>query len=237
MQDPLPQKIVDLSELRGRMTVFRDRDHAGTILVDMLRGLPSSDALVMAIPAGGVPVARVLANHLGLPMDVTVVSKITLPWNREAGYGAVAFDGTVRLNKELVVRIGLSDEEIRVGIDETSSKVARRVRELRGDLSFPDISARPVLLVDDGLASGFTMRVAVEALRKAGGNRIVVAVPTGHQQSVEGMADKVEIIYCANVRGGRSFAVADAFEQWTDVGEEEVLAILSSSRRNNRSTS
>jgi predicted phosphoribosyltransferase len=82
--------------------------------------------------------------------------------------------------------------------------------------------------VDDGLASGFTMRVAVEALRKLGANRIVVTVPTGHQRSVERIAYKVEIIYCANVRSGRSFAVADAYEQWTDVSEGEVHAILAS---------
>ena len=218
--------LVDLPELRNRVAVFRDRAHAGEILATMLERHADSDALVMAIPAGGVPVATVLSEQLNLPLDIAVVSKITLPWNTEAGYGAVAYDGTVALNQKLVARAGLTEEEIREGLNKTSSKVARRVEKLRGDRALPDISARPVIVVDDGLASGFTMRVAVEALRKAGGRRIIVAVPTAHHRSIVGMAAEVETICCANVRGGWSFAVADAYENWTDVDEEEVGALL-----------
>ena len=229
MEKPPPSQVVDLPELRDRLGVFRDRAHAGKILAEMLKGHAVGDALVMAIPAGGVPVASVLAEQLNLQLDVAVVNKITLPWNTEAGYGAVAFDGTVRLNNELAARVGLTDEEVRAGIEKTSNKVARRLRDLRGNRAFPDISAHPVIVVDDGLASGFTMCVAVEAFRKAGGSHIVVAVPTGHQRSVERAATQVEIVYCANVRGGWSFAVADAYEQWVDVEEEEVLAILANS--------
>jgi predicted phosphoribosyltransferase len=217
MTPHLPERVIDLPELRDRNGVFRDRVHAGKILASMLEKHAKSEALVLAIPAGGVPVAAVLSEQLSLAMDVAVVSKITLPWNTEAGYGAVAFDGTVRLNNDLVARIGLSEEEIREGIEKTSSKVARRVKKLRGEYDLPDISVHPVLLVDDGLASGFTMRVAVEAIKKAGGSHIIIAVPTGYQRSVERMATEVESIYCANVRGGRSFAVADAYERWTDV--------------------
>ena len=226
MKRPLYNNVLDLPELRDRIRIFRDRAHAGKILANMLKGHAESDALVMAIPAGGVPVASVLAAQLSLPLDVAVVSKITLPWNTEAGYGAVAFDGTVRLNNPLVARFGLTEEQIREGIDQTSSKVARRVRKLRGAKDLPDISTYPLILVDDGLASGFTMRVAVEALKKAGGRRIIVAVPTGHQSSVDRMATEVEVIYCANVRGGWSFAVADAYEHWKDVEEKELSALL-----------
>ena len=218
--------LVDLPELRNRVAVFRDRAHAGEILATMLERHADSDALVMAIPAGGVPVATVLSEQLNLPLDVAVVSKITLPWNTEAGYGAVAFDGTVALNQKLVARAGLTEKEIREGLNKTSSKVARREEALRGDRAFPDISARPVIVVDDGLASGFTMRVAVEALRKGGGRCIIVAVPTGHHRSITEMAAEVETICCANVRGGWSFAVADAYEDWKDVDEEEVGALL-----------
>ncbi len=218
--------VVELPEFRDQMSVFRDRAHAGMILAEMLEGQAKSDAIVMAIPAGGVPVAKVVAGQRNLTMDVAVVSKITLPWNTEAGYGAVAFDGTVRLNNDLVARIGLTEEEITNGIDKTSSKVARRVRKLRGDQALPNLSRREVIVVDDGLASGFTMRMAVEALRKADASRIVVAVPTGHYHSVNRIASEVEILYCANIRSGWSFAVADAYERWTDVDEEEVATLL-----------
>jgi predicted phosphoribosyltransferase len=224
----LPQNVVDLPELRERERSFRDRAHAGKILADMLKEATEIDTLVMAIPAGGVPVASALSEQLNLPMDVAVVSKITLPWTTEAGYGAVAFDGTLRLNREMVRRVRLTDAEIRAGIEKTSKKVTQRVRDLRGYPALPDISTCPVILVDDGLASGFTMSVAVEALRKAGGSRIIVAVPTGHQRSVEWLATEVETLYCANVRGGWSFAVAAAYEQWADVDEDEVRAICCS---------
>ena len=102
MRTFLPTNVVDLPDLRDQLGVFLNRDHAGEILAGMLEVYSDSNAMVMAVPAGGVPVAKVLAEHLNLPLDIAVVSKITLPWNTEVGYGAVAFDGTVRLNNDLV---------------------------------------------------------------------------------------------------------------------------------------
>ncbi|MDY6954655.1 MAG: phosphoribosyltransferase family protein [Thermodesulfobacteriota bacterium] len=192
-------------------------------LAQMLTRFKETTAIVFAIPAGGVPVGAEMARQLGLPLDVAVVSKITLPWDTEAGYGALAFDGTLRLNDHLVARIGLRKEEIEEGIAKTRSKVQRRVSLLRGDHPLPSLSDRTVILVDDGLASGFTMLVAVEALYKASPSQVVVAVPTGHGRSVERVAAKVDRIYCANVRTGLRFAVAEAYTYWSDVTEEEVL--------------
>jgi putative phosphoribosyl transferase len=226
MKHQLPKNVVDLPELRDKVGTFQDRAHAGEILASMLEAYEKSDAVVMAIPAGGVPVAKVLAEQLNLSLDIAVVSKITLPWNTEVGYGAVAFDGTVRLNNDLVARIGLTQEEIEQGIKQTSSKVAYRVSKLRGELALPNLSANELILVDDGLASGFTMQVAAAALRKASAGRIIVAVPTGHYHSVNRAASEVEKLYCANIRSGWSFAVADAYKRWVDVGEDEVAAIL-----------
>lgn len=214
--------VVDLAELRDRVRVFRDREHAGRVLAGMLEAFLGADALVLAVPAGGVPVAAVIAEALGLPLDVAVVSKITPPWNSELGYGAVAFDGTVRLNEELLRDIALSEREIQEGMERTLKKVSSRLQSLRGGRPLPDVSRKTLILVDDGLASGFTLRVAVEALRKGAGRRIVVAVPTGHREGIESLAAEVEAVYCANVRGGRRFAVADAYEFWSDVDDEEV---------------
>src|SRR3989344_8560714 len=103
-------KIFDLPEMRNRGQVFRDRTQAGDVLARMLGALRGTDALILAIPAGGVPVASGVANQLNLPLDLAVVSKITLPWSPESGYGAVAFDGAVRLNQELIAVLGLGPE-------------------------------------------------------------------------------------------------------------------------------
>lgn len=218
--------IVDLAELRDQVGVFRDRSHAGEILAGMLDSFGKTEAIVLAIPAGGVPVGKVIAEHLHLTLDVLVVSKITLPWNTEAGYGAVAFDGTVRLNEKLLPRLGLREQEIQQGIENTRRKVTSRVKRLRGESAFPDLSNQPVIVVDDGLASGFTLLVGVEALRKARAAQIIVAVPTGHWDSVQMVAHRVEAVYCANIRQGWSFAVASAYQRWSDVSDEEVVRVI-----------
>ena len=216
----------ELPELRDRTGVFRNRDHAGHTLAGLLAPFRDSAARVLAIPAGGVPVAAAIAGRLGFLLDVAVVSKITLPWDSECGYGAVAFDGTVRLNFDMIDRSRLANGEVVRGIEKTRHKVRRRTSALRGSAAPPELSKHPVILVDDGLASGFTMRAAVEAVRKAGARRIAVVVPTGHRRSVVDLAHEVDELFCANVRGGRSYAVADAYQQWRDVSESEAARLL-----------
>lgn len=218
--------VVELPELRDRTRVFRDRAQAGMVLAGLLDGFRSTNALILAIPAGGVPVAAPLAKLLNLPLDVAVVSKITLPWNSEAGYGAVAFDGTVSLNRSLLPRLGLSPREVDLGIARTRAKVRRRVEAFRGGRPLPCLVERPVVLVDDGLASGFTVRVAVAALEAAGAEDLAVAVPTAHREALEGLPTGIRRVYCANLRSGRSFAVASAYLHWHDVSEAEALAEL-----------
>ena len=119
MSQKTPHGIYDLEQYRENIRVFRDRVHAGDVLARMLDPYKKDVQMIMAIPAGGVPVGVVVAEKLDLQFDVAVVSKITLPWNTEAGYGAVAFDGTVRLNKALMARIGLSEAEVQTGIEKT----------------------------------------------------------------------------------------------------------------------
>jgi predicted phosphoribosyltransferase len=218
-------KIFDLPKLRNRLRVFQDRASAGKVLAGMLEEFLGSDAMVMGIPAGGMAVAVEIAREIHLPLDIAVVSKITLPWNSEAGYGAVAFDGTVMLNEEFLSRLNLSDQEIQTGIKKTEQKVARRMTMFRGNRPLPDFK-HPIILVDDGLASGFTLRVAIKALRRNGAKNLILAVPTAHSLSVRPMLEEVEAIYCPNLRSGLSFAVADAYERWSDLDEQEVIRIL-----------
>lgn len=206
--------------------MFRDRTHAGLELASLLEGGVTPETLVLAIPAGGVPVAVAMARPLGLELDLAIVSKITLPWNTESGYGAVAFDGSVLLNEAYLRELPLSKEDVEAGIARTRAKVERRARELRGDAPPLCVAGRDVLLVDDGLASGFTMRAAVAAARSLGAESVSLAVPTGHVRAIESLIDDVARLVCANVRGGYSFAVAEAYERWVDVSEDEVKALL-----------
>jgi predicted phosphoribosyltransferase len=219
--------MFELSELRDREGVFRDRTDAGVRLAEFIRAQErASRPIVLALPAGGVPVATPLAAILEGELDVAVASKITLPWNTEVGYGAVAFDGSVILNEALVRSVGLDRDEVARGIAATRAKVERRVRNLRVGRGPMAIEGETVIVVDDGIASGFTMRVVLAALRTFRPARLVVAAPTAPLRSARELEGSVDAVYIANVRTGASFAVASAYRHWYDVSEDEARAIL-----------
>lgn len=222
--------IIELPELRDRQEVFDDREDAGRILASMMESYRGSGALVLGIPGGGVAVAITIAQLLGLDLDVAVVNKITLPWNTEVGYGGVAYDGTMVLNEDVLRQMSLSERQIQDGIEQTQTKVSRRVRLLRGDMPAPAVEGRTVIIVDDGLATGSTLRVAVKAVRRGGAAKIVLAIPTGHEESVIRLGREVSRIYCPNIRTGWSYAVASAYRRWTNVEESEVAAQLAAYR-------
>jgi putative phosphoribosyl transferase len=164
----------------------------------------------------------VIAGRLGLDLDVAVVSKITPSWNTETGYGAVAFDGVAHVDERLAADLDIGAEERRAGIEAASRKVARRVASMRDGAPVPEVSGRRVILVDDGLASGTTMLAAIEALERLEVRANTVAVPTGHLEVARRVAARAEAVYCANLRSGPRFAVADAYERWRDVADDEI---------------
>lgn len=219
-------EVHELVELRDRAGVFRDRADAGERLARMLDGYRRKDALLLAIPAGGVPVAAEVAARWRRTLDVAVVSKILFPWTTEAGFGAVAFDGGEWIDERLAAHSGLSPSKIQEQISSARDKVRRRIRRFRGERPFPRLPGRIAIVIDDGLAAGSTMRAAIEALKRQGAERVVAAVPTGHERSVGVIAALAEEVFCANIRGGPRFAVADAYARWRDVDESEAAAIL-----------
>lgn len=213
-------------DLRNRSCVYRDRRHAAEVLAELLAACADADTLVLGIPAGGVPVAIAIAERLKLAFAVIPVSKILFPWTTESGFGAVAFDGTEWINDELVQRTRMDTAAVAAATAQARDKVRRRFRRYCGGRPFPQLADRSVILVDDGIAAGSTMRAAIGALRKQRCARIIVAVPTGHGSSLRALETQVEEMVCANVREGLQFAVADAYEHWSDVGEDELDAIL-----------
>jgi predicted phosphoribosyltransferase len=220
-------KIIEDPTYRDRMFVFRDRLHAGVLLAEKLRKYAGREnSILLAVPAGGVPVGCVVAEELGIPMEVIVVRKVQIPWNTEAGFGALTSDGETVLNEPLVRHIGLTREVIEESISKTRRIVQERVRKFRGDQPMPDLREKVVILVDDGLASGFTMMAAARSARRSQTEKTVVAVPTASLGAIRLLTPEVDEIVCLNIRSGQIFAVADAYKNWYDLTDDEVVKIL-----------
>ncbi len=219
-------KVVEDRRLRNRHGVFLDRAEAGRYLAGMLKPAVGGEGAVLAIPAGGVPVGVEVALALGLDFGLAVVRKVLIPWNREAGYGAVAWDGTVLINEKLRWMLGLPEEVVEEGVEEARRCVRERVERFLKILPQPRVEEREAILVDDGLASGYTMLAAVKALRKQRPRRVVVAVPTASGDAVELLEPHVDLLVVANLRYEPIYAVADAYKRWRDLDEEEVAEIL-----------
>lgn len=219
--------VVDEPAFRNRVHVFDDRGHAGALLADKLGAYREArGTYVLAIPAGGVPVAVVVSQRLGLPLDLAVTRKLHVPWNREAGFGAVSWDGGVFLNEALVASLGLTEAAVARCVAEEQRVVERRLRVFRGGRPFPELRGKRVIVVDDGLASGFSMLATVKAVAKRGVWEVVVAVPTAPVSAVELIQPHVDRVVCLNVRSGPFFAVASAYKVWSDVGDGEVMEVL-----------
>lgn len=219
-------KLVDDPTLRNRTYVFADRAAAGKRLAEMLRDYKGKAFRLFAIPAGGVPVAAEIARALAAPLDLIIVRKIQLPWTTEAGFGALDPDGAPLFNEMLLSRMPLTPEQIAEQVAKTEANLRERERVLRGGRPYPDLNGETVMVVDDGLASGYTMQAAVRFLRKKGAAELIVAVPTALDRTAQTLLPLVDLLVCPNLRSGLSFAVADAYENWYDVEQEEVLEVL-----------
>ena len=222
-------KIVEEPTYRERTLVFRDRLHAGRLLADQLREHADKENVVLlALPAGGVPVGYVVAKELAIAMDMMIVRKIQIPWNTEAGFGAITWDGETVLNKTLIRQLGLAKIEIDESISQTKKIIQERLRKFRKGKPMPDMKDKVVIIVDDGVASGFTMLAAARSARKRKPQKIIIAVPTASMGAIDLLAPEVDEIVCLNIRSGPVFAVADAYEKWYDISDEEVIKTLES---------
>ncbi|MFQ6095737.1 MAG: phosphoribosyltransferase, partial [Candidatus Bathyarchaeia archaeon] len=202
-------KIIEEPSYRERRFVFRDRLHAGKLLAEKLREQAGKDnVILLAVPAGGVPVGYVIVKELGVSMDIIIVRKVQIPWNTEAGFGALAWDGETVLNEPLVRILNLTEKVVEESIARTRRIVQERVRKFREDRPMPDLRDKVVILVDDGLASGFTMLAALRSVRKRTPEKIVVAVPTASLTAIDLVSAEADVIVCLNIRSGPIFAVA-----------------------------
>jgi predicted phosphoribosyltransferase len=217
--------------------VFRDRQDAGRRLADRLLDYKGRGAIVLAIPRGGVPVGFEIAESIEALLDVIVLRKIPIPWNPEAGFGAVTADGTVVLNDSMVRGLQLTDEQIRQAAEEVREEIVRRTRMYRkGSMEPSDVADRPVILVDDGLASGYTMLAAIKSLEKHKPSEVVVAVPVASSGAARLVRPRVDRFIALIVGERIPFAVADFYQYWSHLTDEEVLQYLEKAKAKEESS-
>ena len=215
---------------------FRDRHDAGQRLVHDLRHYARRpDVVVLALPRGGVPVGFEVASALAAPLDVFVVRKLGLPWHEELAMGAIASGGVHVLDRGLIRVAGVSDAELARVIASEEAELQRRERLYRGDRAFPDVRGKTVILVDDGLATGATMRVAVEALRLEGPARIVVAVPVAAPDTCGAFRVVADEVVCATTPEGFE-AVGQWYADFSQTTDEAVHELLERARRDGAMT-
>jgi Predicted phosphoribosyltransferases len=208
---------------------FIDRRDAGRVLALRLpeyRG--RDDVVVLALPRGGVPVAYEVASALGVPMDVFLVRKLGTPGHRELAMGAIASGGVRVLNEDVVQWYGISDSAIERIAREEHEELERRERAYRGNRPAPDLTDRIVILIDDGLATGSTMRAAAKAVRAHRPARVVIAVPVGAPQTCAELAAVADEVICARMPEPFS-AVGQWYLNFDQTDDDEVRELLQKS--------
>ena len=210
---------------------FRNRRDAGRELAQRLAGWGGrDDVIILALPRGGVPVADEIARELDAPPDVLLVRKLGVPGHEELAMGAIASGGVRMVNDEVIGSLRLPLSVIDEVAEREQRELERRERAFRDDLPPPAVSGRVVILVDDGLATGATMRVAIEALRLQSPGRIVVAVPVGSPDTVRSVALLVDEVVCL-LTPESFFAVGQWYGDFSQVTDADVRSILAESRR------
>ena len=211
--------------------MFQDRRHAGRVLAAALsRYRGRGDLVVLALPRGGVPVAYEVAKQLSAPLDVFVVRKLGVPGYEELAMGAIASGGVLVLNQDVVNQLGLSQGVIDAVASKEREELARRERLYRGDRPPVEVRGRTVILVDDGLATGSTMRAAVAGLKARGPSGIVIGVPIAVPSTCEELASEVDDIVCA-VTPEPFYAVGLWYSDFSQTTDEEVRELLEAAWR------
>lgn len=210
---------------------FRDRTDAGRALAaDLAAYAGRDDVLVLALPRGGVPVGHEVARALGAPLDVFIVRKLGVPGHEELAMGAIASGGVRVLNEGVVQSLGIPPSIIDQVAAREQAELERREREYRAGRPAPDVRGRTVILVDDGLATGATMRAAVQALRLRGPARVVVAVPVSAEESREEFRQRVDEIVCSRTPSP-FYGVGMWYEDFSQTTDAEVHELLARAQR------
>jgi len=210
---------------------FRDRKYAGRALARRLALFAGRrDVTVLALPRGGTPVAYEVAKALHAPLDVLVVRKLGVPWNPEFAMGAIASGGERLIDEMLVRELGISTRDVEEVASNEAYELERRERVYRGGRPAPDLRGRTVILVDDGLATGSTMRVAVRAVRRQSPARVVVAAPVAAPEACELLRGEADEVVCAEMPDP-FLGVGRWYLDFSQTSDEEVCRLLDDANR------
>jgi putative phosphoribosyl transferase len=227
----LPLHFLSLQMASSVGLPYRDRRHAGEVLAGLLqaREIPR-DTVVLALPRGGVPVAAEVAKALEAPLDVFLVRKLGVPGHEELAMGAIASGGTVVLNQDVVGLLRLNADDIRRATDKELLELSRQERVFRGNHPAEPTQGRGVILIDDGLATGATMRAAARAIRATGPSRTIVAVPVAAKSTCEEFQSELDEVVCAATPEPFQ-AVGLWYQDFSQTSDDEVRALLGESRQ------
>ena len=206
--------------------IFENRYDAGQKLAERLFEYAGKSVIVLGIPNGGVAVALSVALALGADLDLVISRKIPLPLSPEGGFGSVTDDGTMILNEEVVKQAGLSQQQINYQVGQVRSDIRNRSLLYHGERPPLSVTGRTVIVVDDGLASGYTMKAAIESLRHRKPEKIIAAVPVGPEHVVEEIRKVADRVVTCAVGTEPRFYVSDYYRYWHDITDGEVLHCL-----------
>lgn len=223
-------RLFDRSERQRRAGVFADRRAAGVELARALERFADERPIVLALPRGGVPVAYEVALALNAPLDVCVVRKVGVPWQPELGMGAVAEGGYVELSAEVLVAAAIPRQEALEHVELKQREVEERVRRFRRGQPPLNVRGRSVILVDDGVATGGSVRVAIRAVRARQPRRLVLAVPVAAARALEELQQEADEVVSLAAPTHMS-AVGLWYRDFQQVSDEEVVRLLEAARR------
>jgi predicted phosphoribosyltransferase len=206
--------------------VFENRYDAGRKLAEKLYEYAGKGVVVLGIPNGGVAVALGVALGIDGELDLVISRKIPLPLSPEGGFGSVTDDGTTIFDEQIIKKAGLSQQQINYQVNRVRSDIRHRSLLYHTDRPPVSIAGRTVIVVDDGLASGYTMRAAIESLRHRGGKKIIAAVPVGPESAVEALRGVADRVVTYVVGKEPRFYIADYYRSWHDITDAEVLYCL-----------
>lgn len=205
--------------------MFLNRFDAGQQLAEAIKKLNIENGFVICIPRGGVVVGAIVAQQLKIPMDIIIPKKVGAPHNPEIAVGAVTQNGTVIYNRELLKRIGVTEEDLKPTVEHVVKEIKRRMISYRGTDEMPNLSNRHVIVIDDGIATGSTMLAALRSIKNYGCKKITLAIPVAPPDTLEKLKKEVDDLVCL-ISEEPFYAVSQFYKKFNQISDEEVISLL-----------